>query len=163
MFLNIKRNIFKSMLHTPAPWRFDISVIYPQGFHKSQICYDPPILYIAAIFVKYCYTSGSWLFCLLAYILCLGCSPLGKKIIVKQDHLKHMHMARRLYFKIVFKWKFFFCCALLNNSPPVGSGTPAFRLGSRIDPHHHRGVVKVHWRVPWVGGLFSWVVATFTL
>ena len=27
----------------------------------------------------------------------------------------------------------------------------------------HRGVVKVHWRVPWVGGLFSWVVATFTL
>ena len=48
-------------------------------------------------------------------------------------------------------------------SPPVGSGTPAFRLGSRIDPHRHRGVVKVHWRVPWVGGLFSWVVATFTL
>ena len=48
-------------------------------------------------------------------------------------------------------------------SPPVGSGTPAFRLGSRIDQHRHRGVVKVHWRVPWVGGLFSWVVATFTL
>ena len=48
-------------------------------------------------------------------------------------------------------------------TPPVGSGTPAFRLGSRIDPHRHRGVVKVHWRVPWVGGLFSWVVATFTL
>ena len=47
--------------------------------------------------------------------------------------------------------------------PPVGSGTPAFRLGSRIDPHRHRGVVKVHWRVPWVGGLFSWVVATLTL
>ena len=40
-------------------------------------------------------------------------------------------------------------------TPPVGSGTPAFRLGSRIDPHRHRGVVKVHWRVPWVGGLFS--------
>ena len=38
-----------------------------------------------------------------------------------------------------------------------------FRLGSRIDPHRHRGVVKVHWQVPWVGGLFSWVVATFTL
>ena len=49
------------------------------------------------------------------------------------------------------------------NFPPVGSGTPAFRLGSRINPHRHRGVVKVHWRVPWVGGLFSWVVATFTL
>ena len=52
---------------------------------------------------------------------------------------------------------------IINHFPPVGSGTPAFRLGSRIDPHHHRGVVKVHWRVPWVGGLFSWVVATFTL
>ena len=51
----------------------------------------------------------------------------------------------------------------LRVAPPVGSGTPAFRLGSRIDPHRHRGVVKVHWRVPWVGGLFSWVVATFTL
>ena len=52
---------------------------------------------------------------------------------------------------------------LQSGIPPVGSGTPAFRLGSRIDPHRHRGVVKVHWRVPWVGGLFSWVVATFTL
>ena len=64
--------------------------------------------------------------------------------------------------------KFLFCCnASINCTciiiPPVGSGTPAFRLGSRIDPHRHRGVVKVHWRVPWVGGLFSWVVATFTL
>ena len=53
--------------------------------------------------------------------------------------------------------------SLATRFPPVGSGTPAFRLGSRIDPHRHRGVVKVHWRVPWVGGLFSWVVATFTL
>ena len=52
---------------------------------------------------------------------------------------------------------------LRTRNPPVGSGTPAFRLGSRINPHRHRGVVKVHWRVPWVGGLFSWVVATFTL
>ena len=52
---------------------------------------------------------------------------------------------------------------LLIFTPLVGSGTPAFTLGSRIDPHRHRGVVKVHWRVPWVGGLFSWVVATFTL
>ena len=51
----------------------------------------------------------------------------------------------------------------LPKPPPVGSGTPVFRLGSRIDPHRHRGVVKVHWRVPWVGGLFSWVVATFTM
>ena len=33
---------------------------------------------------------------------------------------------------------------LIKMVPPVGSGTPAFRLGSRIDPHRHRGVVKVH-------------------
>ena len=41
------------------------------------------------------------------------------------------------------------CCTTLSKPlyiicPPVGSGTPAFRLGSRIDPHRHRGVVKVH-------------------
>ena len=53
--------------------------------------------------------------------------------------------------------------SLLWSIPPVGSGAPAFRLGIRIDPHRHRGVVKVHWRVLWVGGLFFWVVATFTL
>ena len=71
------------MLHKPAPWHFDISVIYPKDF--SQICYNTPIRYIAAIFVKYCYTTGSWLFCLQAKIRCSGCSPLGEKIIVKQD------------------------------------------------------------------------------
>ena len=64
-----------------------------------------------------------------------------------------MYTSSDISFKYIF----------LNENPPVGSGTPAFRLGSRIDPHRHRGVVKVHWRVPWVGGLFSWVVATFTL
>ena len=34
IFFNIKRNTFKYMLHTPAPWHFDISVIYSQGFHS---------------------------------------------------------------------------------------------------------------------------------
>ena len=76
----------------------------------------------------------------------------------------------RLIIPLLMQWYdyslglvFFFASIVPNYSPPVGSGTPAFRLGSRIDPHRHRGVVKVHWRVPWVGGLFSWVVATFTL
>ena len=36
-------------------------------------------------------------------------------------------------------------------------------ISSPCGPSGHRGVVKVHWRVPWVGGSFSWVVATFTL
>ena len=30
------------MHHTPAPWHFDISVIYPQWFHKSQKQYIIP-------------------------------------------------------------------------------------------------------------------------
>ena len=55
-------------------------------------------------------------------------------------------------------------CRAVCKLPGCVEGHPwVFRLGSRIDPHRHRGVVKVHWRVPWVGGLFSWVVATFTL
>ena len=48
------------------------------------------------------------------------------------------------------------CTQVHRLAPPVGPP-------QRLDSHHHRGVVKVHWRVPWVGGLFSWVVATFTL
>ena len=43
-------------------WYFDISVTYPQGFHK---CYNTPMFYVAAIFVKYCYTTDSWLFWLM--------------------------------------------------------------------------------------------------
>ena len=46
------------MLHTPAPWHFDISVIYPKHSY-SQIYYNTPILFIAVIFVTYCYTAVS--------------------------------------------------------------------------------------------------------
>ena len=35
-----------SMLHIAALWYFDISVIYPQGFHKSHIYYNTPMFYI---------------------------------------------------------------------------------------------------------------------
>ena len=46
-----------------------------------QICYNTPICYIAAIFVRYGYTTGSWLFCFLAV---QAAHHEGKKIIVKQ-------------------------------------------------------------------------------
>ena len=84
MFFNIK------WIHTPhtravAFWH--ISNMPPRIWY-SQICYNTPILYIVAIFLTYCYTTSSWLFCLKkANIRCLGCSPLGEKIrTVKQDY-----------------------------------------------------------------------------
>ena len=48
---NIKCNIFQSMLHTPALWYFNKSVIHPKDFMESNLLWYP-ILYIAAIFVK---------------------------------------------------------------------------------------------------------------
>ena len=33
----------------------------PPMISQSQISYNTPTFYIAAIFVKYCYTTGSWL------------------------------------------------------------------------------------------------------
>ena len=35
----------------------------PPRISQSQNCYNTPILYTAAIFVNYCYTTDSWLFC----------------------------------------------------------------------------------------------------
>ena len=54
------------LIHAPntrivAFWH--INIIPPMVLY-SQICYNTPISYMAAIFVKYCYTTGSWLFCL---------------------------------------------------------------------------------------------------
>ena len=40
----------------------------PPMISQSKMCYNTPILYTAAIFVKYSYTTGSWLFCLKANI-----------------------------------------------------------------------------------------------
>ena len=37
-----KRKIFKSILHIPTSWHFDISVIYPQGFHRVKVVELPP-------------------------------------------------------------------------------------------------------------------------
>ena len=47
------------MLHSVVFWR--IGNIHPR-VSQSQICYYTPMFYIAAIFVKYSYTTGSWLF-----------------------------------------------------------------------------------------------------
>ena len=79
------------MLHTPTPSHFDIPVIYhPQRFHRVKFLMISPF-YIATIFVKYCYTNGSWLFYLLTNIRFSGCSPLGGNLIVKQDYLRNLN------------------------------------------------------------------------
>ena len=82
-----KERVSEMLIHAPhthivAFWY--ISNI-PQGFH-SQMCYNTPIIYIAAIFVKYCSK------------LAVGCSAYKliyvarvltarKKIIVKQEQI----------------------------------------------------------------------------
>ena len=56
--------------------------------------------------MKYCYTTGSRLFCLWANIRCPGGSLLGEKIIVKQDYCIEIyycicgeHQKPKLYFE----------------------------------------------------------------
>ena len=52
------------------------------------------------------------------------------------------------YWVVMKIWIHFVCW-----NPPVGSGTPAFRLGSRIDPHRHRGLTgALGWRFIFLGG-----------
>ena len=48
------------MLHSVVFWHISID-IHPK-VSQSQICYDIPMFYIAAIFVEYCYTTDSWMF-----------------------------------------------------------------------------------------------------
>ena len=47
-------------------------VTYPQGFHRFKFFYNIPMFYIAAIFEKYCYTNGSWLFWLMSQCTLFG-------------------------------------------------------------------------------------------
>ena len=54
------QNVLIHAPHTHIATFWHISDI-PQGFH-SQICNNTQILYMAAIFVKYCYTTGSSVF-----------------------------------------------------------------------------------------------------
>ena len=55
-----------------------ISNIPPKDFVES-ICYNSPMFYTAAIFVKYCYTTAVGCCDLWANMRCLGCSLLGEK------------------------------------------------------------------------------------
>ena len=54
MFFNIKRDIFKSKLHTPASWHFDISVTYPQGFPIFITRDSEVIMFSPCVFVCVC-------------------------------------------------------------------------------------------------------------
>ena len=55
----------------------------PPRISWSEICFNTPISYIAAIFTKYCYTAGSWLF---ANMRCSGCSLLVEMIVKRIDY-----------------------------------------------------------------------------
>ena len=79
--LNIKRNIFKSVLHIPALWYFGTSSIYPPWFHRVKSVVIPlhfilqQYLWNIAIQPAVgCYNS--W-----ANLWCSGCYPLGEKLL----------------------------------------------------------------------------------
>ena len=66
MFLNIKSiNVIYSNLCSIYPHCGILTMrVYgnmPQRIIYSQICYNTPMFYIAAILVKYCRAIGSWL------------------------------------------------------------------------------------------------------
>ena len=80
--LNIKRNMFYSMLHIPALWYFDTSVIYLQWFRRVRFVVLTPrfvwpqyLWNIAIQPAAGCYNS--W-----ANIRCSGCSPPGKNVVM---------------------------------------------------------------------------------
>ena len=83
MLLNIKRNIFQSMLYIPALGYLDIRVIYPRGVRIVKLVSIPPSFvwwqYLWYIFTQ----TGVGCYNLWAAIRCLGCSPLEKKILWK--------------------------------------------------------------------------------
>ena len=60
----------------------------PPMISQSQISCNIPTFYIAAIFVKYCYTTGSWLLS--------GCYPLGEKLLWNRSI--HWHIYTSLSF-----------------------------------------------------------------
>ena len=72
----LMRGIHRSPVHTPAPRNPDISVIYPQGFHRLKLVIIPPY------FIKQQYlwniTIQPILFCLEANMCCSDCSPIGE-------------------------------------------------------------------------------------
>ena len=78
MFLSIKRNIFQSMLYIPALWYFDMhcgiltyQLYVPRIFDTLKFVNKYPMFSIAAIFVKYCTTTVSWLLWCMSYFMLL--------------------------------------------------------------------------------------------
>ena len=79
--LNIKRNIFQSVLHIPALWYFGTSVTYPPWFRRVKLVVIPLrfikqhfLWNIAIQLAVGCYNS--W-----ANLRCSGCYPLGEKLL----------------------------------------------------------------------------------
>ena len=86
--LNIKRNIFWSVLHIPALWYFGTSVTYRPWLRIVKLVVIAPrfvlqqyLWNIATQLAIGCYNS--W-----ANLRCSGCYPLGEKNIVKQVYFK---------------------------------------------------------------------------
>ena len=74
MFLNIKRNVY--LVH--ASYTHIVLFLYISNIPRSQMCYNTPMFYMTAIFVKYCYTTCSC-YNLRADIRCSRSSPLRDK------------------------------------------------------------------------------------
>ena len=65
---------------------------------RSQICYNTPKFYTAEIFVKYCYSRGSWLFWIMNWYSLFGLLTARGKIIVKQDFSGRNNHSREFIF-----------------------------------------------------------------
>ena len=155
--LNIKRNIFWSVLHIPALWYFGSSVTYPPWLRRVKLVVIPPCFCIAAIFVKYCYTIGcynSW-----ANLRCSGMLSARGKIIVKQVYSNWSYSPERPNLGQI--WRFLAPCDLeiwrmtfKNNRAPLLSIIKLY-----VSFHHHMWIqtgVTVRKRL-------SWVVTSVTL
>ena len=58
----------------------------PQWFCRVEFVIIPPTFCISAIFVKYCYTTGSWLLYLMCYYTLFGLLTARGEILVKRDY-----------------------------------------------------------------------------
>ena len=81
MFLNMKRNIFISMVHIPH-----CGILTYQLYTSKDFIVKYPMFYIAAIFVKYWCTTGSWLFWLMSWCMLFRLPTTRGKVIMKQDY-----------------------------------------------------------------------------
>ena len=82
------------MLHIPALWYFDISEISPYIFRRFKFAIILPMFCIAAIFVKYCYTTVSWL------LKCMSWFVLFRMLITRGKN--HCEMGLLFYNSFIF-------------------------------------------------------------